>query len=160
MVDGGSRAEAVLSVVSLDHPHARRLEGQHLADMRERYGGRGPGPVPSAEFDPPEGCFVVALVDGAPVACGGLRHLGPGVAEIKRMYVDPGVRRRGLGRRILAFLEQRAAATAYTEVWLETGTGQPEAIALYEAAGYRRRDPYGEFKHDPRSRCYGRDLGG
>ena len=84
---------------------------------------------------------------------------GPGIAEIKRMYVDPAVRGRGIGRSLLRFLEQQAAIASYNQLWLETGTEQPEAIALYTSAGYRAMDPYGEFRHDSRSRCFYRTLG-
>jgi N-acetylglutamate synthase-like GNAT family acetyltransferase len=103
---------------------------------------------------------VVATLNGDAVACGGFRFLRPQVAEIKRMYVDPAVRGRGFGRRHLAFLEQRAAEAGYTQVWLETGTEQPEAISLYTAAGYRPMEPYGEFKYDSRSRSFSRTLAG
>lgn len=75
------------------------------------------------------------------------------------MYVDPAVRGRGLGRRLLAFLEQQAAAASYGQLWLETGTEQPEAIALYTSAGYRPMDPYGEFSYYSRSRCFYRTVG-
>lgn len=66
---------------------------------------------------------------------------------------------RGVGRRILAYLEERAGAAGHTEVWLETGSEQPEAIALYVSAGYQPMGPYGEFKHDGRSRCFYRTFG-
>jgi len=159
MVEGDMESQVVLRVVPLDHPEARRLESRHIAEMARRYGGKGPGPLRGDEFEPPRGCFVVAVLDGAAVGCGGLRSLSPGVAEIKRMYVDAAARGCGVGRRILAFLEERAQAAAYTETWLETGTEQPEAISLYTAAGYRPLDPYGEFKQDPRCRCFYRVLG-
>jgi GNAT superfamily N-acetyltransferase len=160
MVDDDSGAEIVMSVVPLDHPRARQLEDKLVAEMIRRYGGAGPGPVPIEHFALPQGSFVVAVLDGVPVACGGFRFLRPQVAEIKRMYVDPAARGRGLGRRLLGFLEQRAAEAGYTQVWLETGTEQPEAISLYTAAGYRSIEPYGEFKYDARSRCFSRTLGG
>jgi GNAT superfamily N-acetyltransferase len=159
MVDLDSASEIVMSVVPLDHPLARQLEDKLVAEMIHRYGGGGPGQVPIEQFAPPQGCFVVATLDGAAVACGGFRFLRPQVAEIKRMYVDPAARGGGLGRRHLAFLEQTAAEAGYTQMWLETGTEQPEAISLYTAAGYRPMEPYGEFKYDSRSRCFCRTLG-
>jgi GNAT superfamily N-acetyltransferase len=111
------------------------------------------------EFEAPRGCFVVVLDHDFAVGCGGFRYLRLGVAEIKRMYVDTAGRRRGLGRRILTALEERAAAAGYDETWLETGTEQPEAVSLYLSAGYRAIEPYGEFKHDARSLCFSRRLG-
>jgi GNAT superfamily N-acetyltransferase len=152
-----SSESVVFSVVPLDHPDAHALEDSYKAEMIVRYGG-APGPVLVEHFEPPHGAFAIASFDDVPVACGGFRFLRSGVAEIKRMYVDPTVRGRGLGRRLLAFLEQQAAASSYTELWLETGTEQPEAMALYASAGYRPMDPYGEFKYDARSRCFYRTL--
>ncbi len=147
-----------LHVVAVESPEARTLERSHIAEMGQRYGGGGPAPLRAEDFEPPDGCFVLAFVDGIAVACGGFRPLSPGVAEIKRMYVDPTARRRGVGARVLAFLEERARACGYTEAWLESGNEQPEAISLYVTAGYEPRAPYGEFKEDPRSRCFSRNL--
>jgi ribosomal protein S18 acetylase RimI-like enzyme len=80
------------------------------------------------------------------------------VGEIKRMYVEPAFRGRGIGRRILAALEERGREAGYKRMWLETGTSQPEAVSLYEAAGYRRIAPYGFYRFDPRSLCYEKVL--
>ncbi len=158
MVVGDSEPEVVLRVVPLDHPQGRELERRHIAEMVERYGGSGPGPLEAAEFASPRGCFVVVIADGVAVGCGGFRYLGPGVAEIKRMYVDTAARGRGLGRRILTSLEEGAAAAGYQETRLETGTEQPEAVSLYVSAGYRPIEPYGEFRNDARSLCFSRIL--
>ena len=144
--------------VGLGDPRARTLEAAHIAEMNLRYGTGGPGHVAEQGFDPPEGCFLLAVVDGIPVGCGGFRRLDRRRAEIKRMYLDPAVRGRGMGRVLLADLEIRAGMAGYCEVWLETGTEQPEAIALYVSSGYGPVPPYGEFKDDPRSRCFMRPL--
>jgi GNAT superfamily N-acetyltransferase len=156
----GTNPVIELHVVSVDNERVRRLERSQIAEMAERYGGSGPARLRGEEFEPPRGCFVVATVDGTDVACGGFRQWSPGVAEIKRMYVDPAVRRLGIGARILAFLEERAVAEGYGETWLETGTAQPDAMTLYEGAGYQPRAPYGEFKDDPRNRSFFRRLTG
>ncbi|HXQ61602.1 MAG TPA: GNAT family N-acetyltransferase [Acidimicrobiales bacterium] len=156
---GDCELAIVLSVVPLDHPEARDLERKHIAEMGYRYGGAGPGPLHGRDFEAPGGCFVVVHADGAAVGCGGFRYLKPEIAEIKRMYVDDAVRGRGVGRRILASLEERAEAAGYSEAWLETGTEQPEAVSLYRSAGYRPIAAYGEFQHDDRCRCFARTLG-
>jgi GNAT superfamily N-acetyltransferase len=145
-------------VVSVDSSEARRLQRRQIAEMAERYGGEGPAPLRAEQFEAPEGCFVVGTIDGVARACGGFRPLRPGVAEIKRMYVDPSVRRRGVGAHLLAFLEARALAVGYGEIWLETGSEQPDAIRLYVAAGYRPTAAYGEFRDDPRNRSFSRQL--
>lgn len=151
-------SDVELRVVDVDSPPARGLERRHIHEMATRYGGGGPALLEAEEYVAPQGCFVVAIVDGAAMACGGFRHLSTGVAEIKRMYVDPTVRRRGVGALILAFLEEGARASGYREAWLESGSEQPDAISLYVAAGYEPRAPYGEFKDDPRSRSFSRIL--
>jgi GNAT superfamily N-acetyltransferase len=147
-----------LRVVDVDSPSARALERRHIAEMAQRYGGAGPALLDAEEYVAPHGCFVVAFVDGVAVACGGFRYLSTGVAEIKRMYVDPTVRRRGIGALILALLEDRARVSGYREAWLESGSEQPDAISLYVAADYQPRAAYGEFRDDPRSRSFSRIL--
>ena len=145
-------------VVPLDDPEARALQERQITEMARRYGGGGPAPLHRDQFEPPAGCFVMATVDGVGVACGGFRFLSPGVAEIKRMYVEGALRRRGIGALVLAFLEERARQAGYGETWLETGSEQPDAISLYARAVYRPRPAFGEFKDDPRSRCFSRSL--
>jgi GNAT superfamily N-acetyltransferase len=103
--------------------------------------------------------FVIARVGGAAAGCGAYRPWEGDVAEIKRMYVEPAFRGRGLSRLILAELEARARRDGYARVWLETGTAQPEAIRLYETSGYHRIPSYGYFKDDPRSVCFEKVLG-
>jgi GNAT superfamily N-acetyltransferase len=151
-------SEVEVMQVGLGDPRARTLEAAHIAEMNLRYGTGGPGHVAEEGFDPPLGCFLLALIDGTPVGCGGFRRLDRRRAEIKRMYVDPAVRGHGVGRALLAAIEVRAGLAGYGEVWLETGSEQPEAIALYVSSGYVPVAPYGEFKDDSRSRCFTRPL--
>lgn len=74
------------------------------------------------------------------------------------MYVSPTAQRRGLARRMLAHLEVSAAATGVQAMVLETGTAQPEAMALYESAGYVPIAGFGHYRDSPLSRCFGRVL--
>ena len=83
--------------------------------------------------------------DGMAVGCGALRAVSPDVAELKRMYVVPVQRGRGLSKRLLAALESAAARRGWTTLRLETGPRQPEAVALYEGAGYRPIGPFGAY---------------
>jgi ribosomal protein S18 acetylase RimI-like enzyme len=101
---------------------------------------------------------VIATDGGRPVACGAYRPLDEHIAEIKRMYVEPTYRGRGLGRRVLADLEARARRDGYAVVRLETGSAQPEAIHLYESVGYRRIENYGVYQGSPRSVCFEKTL--
>jgi GNAT superfamily N-acetyltransferase len=123
-------------------------------ELVDRYGDGEEGPAHPEQFLPPYGVFLVASVDGQDVACGGLRLHSGGVGEVKRMYVAPGHRGRGLARAVLEALVQHARAVGLAEVWLETGTAQPEAMALYESSGFAPMEPYGDFAEDERSRCY------
>ena len=122
------------------------------ADLRARY-PEGDGMhyfrLDVDEVRPGLGAFVVAYDAGTPVGCGAVRTIGAGVAEIKRMYVVPNVRGRGIARRMLDVLESEARAIGVTMLMLETGTRQPEAIALYEKTGYSLRGPFGEYPPSP-----------
>jgi GNAT superfamily N-acetyltransferase len=150
----------VLELVArrIDDPDAAALVDALLGDLAGRYGGRDAFHPDPESLAPPGGGFVVARLDGAPVGCGGFRRFADGVAEIKRMYVVPEARRRGVARAVLADLEARARALGYTSIRLETGTNQPEAMALYEHAGYRAMVPYGHYRESPMSRCFEKDL--
>ena len=108
----------------------------------------------AAEVAPGVGCFLVVRWRGRPVGCGALRRLtdaslerelGPRVGELKRMYVAPEARGRGVGRALLARLEDEARALGLTRVVLETGTRQAQALALYRRAGFTDIPPYGEY---------------
>jgi GNAT superfamily N-acetyltransferase len=94
------------------------------------------------EFEPPMGAFFVVYAGDQPVGCGGFKRLDDRTAEIKRMYVAPSVRNRGLGRRILDRLEAGAREAGYAFVRLDTGDKQPEALRLYRNAGYREIPDY------------------
>jgi GNAT superfamily N-acetyltransferase len=92
------------------------------------------------------------------VACGAFRPLEGEVCEIKRMFVAPDCRGRGYSRLVLAELERLAVGWGYTTARLETGDRQPEAIGLYEGAGYRRIPPYGIYVGSERSVCFEKQL--
>jgi len=110
------------------------------------------------EVAPGRGAFFVAYEDGAPVGCGAVRRIGLGVAEIKRMYVAPAMRGRGVGRALLMTLEDEARQLGATRLLLETGPKQPEAISLYERAGFVRISAFGEYEDHPLSVFMGKDL--
>ncbi len=117
--------------------------------------------VESADVTPPTGSFLVARLDGRPVGCGALRAVldRPGIAEVKRMYVAPEARGRGVARALLAALEADARRLGYRGLILETGTRQPEAMALYESSGWAPVPRYGAYRAFASSRCYAKDLG-
>ena len=147
-----------LRALPYEDPVAQFLVEQVQQEYVVRYGGRDDAPIDVAEFLPPKGLFLVATVDGVPAGCGGWRDLGDGRAEIKRMFTAAAFRNRGVARALLAELERTAAAAGIEEVVLETGTVQPEAIALYESSGYRPIDGFGYYAGRPRSRSYGKRV--
>jgi GNAT superfamily N-acetyltransferase len=104
------------------------------------------------------GAFLVAYLDGKPIGCGAVRLNEPGLAEIKRMYVDPRVRGRRVGRRIVEALETQARQLGAKRIVLETGPRQPDAIAMYQHAGFSEIPLYGEYIGSLFSVCMAKDL--
>lgn len=124
-------------------------------------------PEPGAkhfQLDPTEvaegcGAFLVVYREGVPVGCGALRLLNADTAELKRMYVSPIVRGRGLGRRLMAALEAEARTLGVRRLVLETGVRQAAALALYQATGFHQIPLFGEYCLSPEtSVCLGKDL--
>ncbi|HVF33390.1 MAG TPA: GNAT family N-acetyltransferase [Acidimicrobiales bacterium] len=157
-----------LAVHPLSDPVSRGLERALQLDILARYGGDEPEePHDADEFTPPAGVFVVAWLevdggDAVPVGCGGIRGISADgrVCELKRMYVDPDARGRGVARALLERLEDEADGLGFAEVWLETGTEQPEAMALYESAGYEPIADFGRYRGEPKVRSYGKRISG
>jgi GNAT superfamily N-acetyltransferase len=156
----------ILRPTPFDHPDAQRIDALLQEFYREVYGDGDATVLDPAQFVPPAGLFVVGYVEERPVASGGWREVGPehdpevrpGDAEIKRMYVDPAERGRGLSRRVLSELERTAAAVGRRRMILETGEEQPAAMALYASAGYAPIRTFGAHREDPRSRCFAKTL--
>ena len=98
--------------------------------------------------------FFVARDGGRPAGCGGVLLVGREYAEVKRMYVRPAFRGRRIGRLILDHLVEYARQHGLRVIRLETGIHQREAIALYEARGFRKIPPFGPYRDDPVSLCY------
>lgn len=105
-----------------------------------------------------KGAFLVGYFDGEPVACGAIRCVDVGVAEVKRMFVIPAARGRGFSRAILMALENSARQLGIRRLVLETGPRQLEAIALYRRAGFVGIPRFGEYTHSELSLCMAKDL--
>jgi putative acetyltransferase len=140
-----------------DAPEARTLRAALEAELVARYGtDTEPGAKPTADD------ILVFLVvredDGRAVGCGALRAIDAQAVELKRMWVTPRARGRGIGRRLLAALEDEARRRGFAVAWLETGDRQPDAMALYERAGYRPVRCWGPYVGERHSRCYARRL--
>lgn len=132
---------------------AQQAEIDALYDIPDHEPG---GPPSGADID----VFLVALdpTDGAALACGALRRLGPDVAEVKRMYVVPELRGGGLATAVLRALETAAADRGWTTLRLETGSDMPWARRFYEREGYREIPLYGVYVGSDLSTCYERRL--
>jgi GNAT superfamily N-acetyltransferase len=108
------------------------------AEYHRRYGPNNEMTrFPDADFAPPYGGFLILVENGQTTAGGAFRRHDETTAELKRIWTHPGHRRRGLGRLVVQELEREAARRGYQRVVLTTGPRQPEATALYLAAGYR-----------------------
>lgn len=156
-----------IRVTGYGHPDAQRLSAEVQEEYVRRYGEGDLTELHPDDFEPPAGLFLIAYLDGEPVACGGWRakQAGPhgmrdGDAELKRMFVVPAARGRGLARTVLRRLERTAAEAGRTRFVLETGTEQPEAVALYGSEGYDPIQKFGIYRDHPQSICLGKEFDG
>ncbi|HJZ92910.1 MAG TPA: GNAT family N-acetyltransferase [Gemmataceae bacterium] len=129
-----------------------------LAATYPEYSDSGAGAFEPADAAGPRSAFLIAWLDGKPVGCAAIRPMEPGVAEFKRLYVEPDVRRRGIAGQLLAALEEKAREFGYTAVRLETGVRQPGSIRASESAGYLRIANYGIHAGNPFSVCFEKCL--
>jgi putative acetyltransferase len=130
------------------------LVGEQERELAYRYGGADEPPYPAN----PEARYMVAVVGRTAVGCGAIQPLDPVTAELKRMYVRPDHRGRGVARRLLSALEAWAVSAGYDRIRLEAGILQPEAIGLYESSGYDPIAGYGPYERKPFSRCFEKTM--
>ncbi|MCS0600284.1 GNAT family N-acetyltransferase [Streptomyces sp. LP11] len=157
----------IIRRVRFDHPDALKLNDEVQAEYHLRYGDGGDATALGlTDFDPPRGVYLIAYdEDDHPVATGGWRSQdhndegnADGDAELKRMFVIDRMRGRGLARRILAELEEDARTAGRLRMVLETGTKQPEAVALYTSSGYEPCTKFGYYRHHAESLCFAKQL--
>ncbi|MDR1427840.1 MAG: GNAT family N-acetyltransferase [Bifidobacteriaceae bacterium] len=171
----------VVSAAAAD-PRFVALAAAQQAELVERYGGGEPMCLPvnrlvevllALDGDDPVGCVALAAppehpADPRPLT-GSTATLAGGVSapevpdqavlgEIKRLYVTPAARRRGVSRMLMGEVESRAARRGLAALVLESGTAQPEAVGLYESLGYHLIANYGDYAQAPRSLSYARYL--
>ncbi|WP_018996083.1 GNAT family N-acetyltransferase [Hirschia maritima] len=98
-----------------------------------------------------DGVFYIAKLDNEAVGCGGLKENDTGGIELKRMFVRPGFRGKGIASKLLNRLEHLSIEQGYKSIFLETGPPQIEAVRLYLKSGYFKRGPFGGYKDHPLS---------
>jgi GNAT superfamily N-acetyltransferase len=152
--------------VRITDPDAQRLIAEVQAFYASLYGGGDETPLEPDYFDPPQGSFFVFELGDEVVATGAWR-MRPDIAEefgierpaeIKRMYVIPAHQRTGLGRAVLAHLEDTARTAGAATMILETGAPQVAAIGLYTSSGYRPIEPFGHYRWSESNRCFAKPL--
>jgi GNAT superfamily N-acetyltransferase len=143
IVDADPQGEAALFLL-----HEAAVEGRAL------YAVPADVPWPTNAGIRARDLYLVAYVDGQPVACGALREIDAVHAELRRIYVLPRYRRNRIAYAMLSHLAAAARRLGYERLRLETGHKQAPAMALYEAFGFRRIAPFGEYRDDPTSVCF------
>ena len=126
-----------------------------VVELTPLYGRIDIPEAPSArpeDFARPGGSFLVGWEADAALCCGGIKRLPDGACEIKRMYVVPEARGRGVAKDLLGALEDEARALGYSVVRLDTGPEQPHAERMYRAAGY---EPIENFNANPFASYWG-----
>jgi GNAT superfamily N-acetyltransferase len=150
----------VVAPEAFESPDAQHLIAALDEHLSSRYAAEerfGPNLKP-AHLAQGLGTFVIARADGRAVGCGAVRKLDDATAEVKRMYVEPGLRGHGVGMRILEALEAAALEMGTRRLVLETGIYQAEAIALYRKAGFKPVACWGEYAGVLTSVCFEKSI--
>lgn len=150
----------VIQQQSLLSPVAQSLIAELNAELDQRYPEEGANHfrLDETELAPGRGVFLVAYVEGQAVGCGAVRINEPGVGEIKRMYVAPSWRGKGIAGAVLGSLEEHALRLGARRLVLETGDRQSEVLQLYRRAGFIDIPRFGEYVSSPMSVCMGKTL--
>lgn len=145
--------EAVYELTTGDDVALRQLIAAQESEVMARYGVHDAGPGL-----PEDAPCIIARLGGRAVGCVALGRLDSRTGEVKRMYVDPTARGHRIGRLLLKQVEELGRAHGYGALRLEAGTRQPEALRVYDNAGWSRIPCYGYFKDDPTTVCFEKAL--
>ena len=145
--------------VPWSNPVGADLREAQQAELDARYGTAEHDPHPPGPAD--SAVFLVAYErsTGQPLGCGGLRHMDPATAEIKRVYVLPYARGSGVATAILGALEARAKQMGYAVLTAEAGSAQPDGRRFYENGGYKVVPNFGPYLRSEGSTCYSKTIG-
>ena len=156
--EGGSGGATVIELAAAAEIARLRLLAELDAELNLRYPGEPTNGVEADGFEDGGGCFVLARRGAAPAGCGAFRPADARTVEIKRMYVRQAHRGHGIAGRLLEALEGEARRRGFSRAVLETGTRQPEAIALYRRHGYQPIPNFGDYVDLAFSVCFGKSL--
>jgi putative acetyltransferase len=131
-------------------PEVLPLLAQMDAYFAELYPAESIHTLSAEALEQPGVTFLVARINGKVAGCGAMVEQST-YAEFKRVFVQPAFRGMAVGRAVLEELERQATAVGLSTIYVETGVAQPEALRLFERAGYRRRGPFGDYPDDPLS---------
>ena len=149
------RVTVTVEVTTPDDTRVAALVVALRAELDELY----PEPFPYAHPTVRSAAeFLVALVDGEVAGCCALQPLDDGWSELKRMYVVPSFRGRGIAQTLMVEVEVLARVRGYTAIKLETGVRQPEAIAVYERAGFTPIEAYPPYDKSTISICMAKHV--
>ncbi len=153
---------ASLRIEAVDplHPDALALLAQATEDLHRLYPALfGPGLPPPTNLPAlPRSVYLVAYAGLELAGCAALHPLDALEAEVRRVFVPRGLRRRGVARTLMAHLEDHARALGYERLKLETGAGQSAALALYRRTGWQPIEPFGPYVHEPGCVCLQKRL--
>ena len=139
-----------------DSPEAALLMRELSAFLLKLTGRSGEASFHAEDMDHPRSVFAIAYVDGKPAGCGAIREFEGDTAELKRMYARE--KSRGVGKRLVAFLEAEAARLGYKRIVLETGTVNEKAVRFYLANGYAVCENFGKYAGRDDSVCFDKTL--
>jgi DNA-binding MarR family transcriptional regulator/GNAT superfamily N-acetyltransferase len=144
------RSHIVVEEMDPRHDDARYCLGEYYAELARRFENgfdvslsRDPD---AADMVRPRGAFLVAMSDGLPIGCVGLKGSGGEIAEIKRLWIAPSARGLGLARRLMTAVEDIARELSIRILRLDTNSALPEAQQLYRSTGWNEID---RFNDDP-----------
>ncbi len=150
-----SAASVEITAEAPDSDDAIACVSAYIAELaitfEEGFDPANGNPTPEVEaLTPPNGCFLIASLDGQAIGCGALRTLEPGLGEIKRMWVSPQARGLGVAGRLLSALEEKGRELGMTRMRLDTNRALKDAQAMYRKSGYRdierfNDNPYADF---------------
>lgn len=161
MTSGSAPAAFEIAPADPFAPESLRLAAALWAELSTIYPEMTAPPFPPRDIVGERAVFMVASLGGAAIGCGALKPFPDGppeIAEVKRMYVAPEERGRGVARAVLQRLEDWACEHGYRTARLETGARQPDAIHIYKTAGYSPIPSYGHHADDPLAACFAKLL--